>query len=127
MTPFEKKVCAFCNRHKLNYWWRNLQWNGLQAVVQTMDSQHHSIVRDKTRRLKNVRITDWTRSDGGVWDGYVYLQDAADAERVEALTMAEAMRNENWWQVYHDCIEKGMDKTEASRHAEDLYPTPISH
>lgn len=58
MTQFEKKVCSFCNRHNLNYWWQDLQWNGLQAVIKTENRQHHNIVWDNARRLKNVRVTD---------------------------------------------------------------------
>lgn len=126
MTAFERKINAFCTRHGLAYEWQALAYNGCRAVVKTTDWYHHSAVLDAARRLKGVRTRDWSCGLGGVWEGHVYIQDAADAERIDGITKAEMQRHDDWWQVYHNCIVGGLDPTTAASRAEALYPTPAA-
>lgn len=126
MTATEKKISVFCARHGLAYEWQALKCNGRRAVVESIDRQQHAATLDAARRLKGIRVKDWTCGDGGVWEGRVYFQDAADAERIEAIFETERQRNENWCMVYHNCINDGMDSTAAARRAEALYHTPAT-
>jgi len=126
MTATEKRMDAFCIRHHLEYKWQPLRFDGRRAVIETQARNHHADVLGAARRLKGVRVDQWTCSDGGVWEGYIYLQDAAEAERINTILMAERERNEKWWMVYHDDIVSGKDKDTAIQHAESLYPTPKS-
>ena len=126
LTAAEKKISAFCARHGLAYEWQALRCNGRRAVVESIDRQQHAATLDAARRLKGIRVKDWTCGAGGVWEGRVYFQDVADAERIEAILETERRRNENWSQVYHNCIIAGMDSTAAARRAEALYPTPAT-
>lgn len=124
MSPAEKKISGFCARRQLAYEWQPLKCNGRRALVESMDREQHAAILAAGRRLKGVRVKDWTCNDGGVWEGRIYFQDAADGERIDAILKAEHERNQNWCQVYHDCIVAGMPASEASRRAEALYPTP---
>lgn len=126
MTTAEKKICSFCARHSLSYEWQALRCNGRRAVLESTDRNQHAALLAAARRLKGIRIKDWTCSDGGVWEGYIFLQDAADGARIDAILAAEYERNKNWCQVYHDCLEAGLDHTTAARRTEGLYPTPSS-
>ena len=124
MTKSEKKIAAFCVRHRLSYEWQQLRYDGIRAFVNTVDRYHHAAMLDAARRLKGIRVTERICNGGGVWEGRIYFQDAADAERVDRLCKAESERNNAWCQVYHDCIVAGMDRAEASKRDESLYPTP---
>lgn len=124
MTAAEKKISAFCTRRGLAYEWQPLKYSGRRAIVESLDRAQHAAMLTAASRLKGVRVTDWTCSAGGVWEDRVYLQDAADAERIAAALCAEYERNQNWCQVYHNCITDGLDHTTAARRAEALFPTP---
>ncbi len=126
MTATEKRIRAFCTRRGLSYEWQALRCNGRRAVVESLDRNHHAAVLKAARRLKGVRVTDWTNSDGGVWEGRIFFQDAADWERIDAILTAEYRRCQNWNRVYHNCIVDGLDSAAASRRAEELYPTPAT-
>lgn len=80
MTAAEKRISAFCTRHRFGYEWQALRCNGRRAVVESLDRNHHAAVLKAARRLKGIRVTGWTNSDGGVWEGRIFLQDAADCE-----------------------------------------------
>ena len=124
MTAAEKKISAFCARRGLSYEWQALKCNGRRAVIDSLDREQHAATLAAAHRLKDIRVKEWTCGAGGVWEGRVYLQDAADAERIDAILSAEYERNQNWCQVYHDCLVSGLDHSTASRRAEALYPTP---
>lgn len=126
MTAAEKKISAFCTRHGLSYEWQALKCNGRRAVVESLDRDHHADVLAAACRLKGVRVNDWTCGEGGVWEGRVYFQDAADRERIDAILTAESERNQKWWQVYHDCIVDGLDSSTSARLAESFFPTPAT-
>lgn len=126
MTTADKKISGFCARRGLAYEWQALQYNGRRAVVESLDRQQHAVTLAAASRLKGIRVTDWTCGAGGVWEGRVYLQDAADAERVKAATAAELQRNENWWHANHYARAAGLDSTAAAQYAESLYPTPAA-
>lgn len=127
MTATEKKISAFCARRGLAYEWQSLKCNGRRAVVVSLDREQHTATLAAARRLKSVRVKGWTCGAGGVWEGRVYFQDAADGERIDAILSAECERTQNWCQVYHDCIVCGLDPSTASRWAEALYPTPAGN
>lgn len=124
MSPAEKKISGFCARRQLAYEWQPLKCDGRRAVIESLDRTQHAVILTAARRLKGIRTKDWTCDAGGVWEGRIYLQDEADAKRIDAILKAEYERNQNWCQVYHDCIEAGMDTATASARAEALYPTP---
>ena len=124
MTASEKKISGFCVRRNLSYEWQTLKCNGRRALVESLDREQHAATLAAARRLKGVRVKDWTCNDGGVWEGRIYLQDAADGDRIDAILAAEHKRNQNWCQVYHNCIVDGLDPSTASRRAEALYLTP---
>lgn len=124
MKTTEKKISAFCARHGLSYEWQPLRFDGIRAFVESVDRFQHAAILDAARRLKGVRVTEWTCNAGGVWEGRVYFQDATDAQRIDNLQDAESKRNENWWLTLHSCLENGMDHDAAIQHAESLYPTP---
>ena len=126
MTAAEKKISAFCARRGLAYEWQALKCNGRRAVVESLDREQHAATLAAALRLKGIRAKEWTCGAGGVWEGRVYLQDAADGERIDTILAAERKRNENWCQVYHNCIVDGLDPSTASRRAEALYPTPAA-
>ena len=117
MTAAEKRISAFCARHGLAYEWEALRCNGRRAVVESLDRQQHAATMTAARRLRGVRVTDWTCGAGGVWEGRIYFQDAADAERINAILTAEYKRNENWWTANHYARASGLDSTAASRQA----------
>lgn len=124
MTKSEKKISAFCARHGLSYEWQALRFNGKRAVIASLDLKHHEKIMTLAKRLKGISVKNWWNSDGGVWEGYVYLQDASEAEQIHILTCAESTRKDNWWKAYHDCLVSGMDQDAAMRRAESLFPTP---
>ena len=126
MTAAEKRISAFCARHGLAYEWEALRCNGRRAVVESLDRQQHAATMTAARRLRGVRVTDWTCGAGGVWEGRIYFQDAADAERINAILTAEYKRNENWWPANHYARASGLDSTAAAQYAESLYPTPAT-
>ena len=126
MTTAEKKISAFCTRRGLSYEWQPLKCSGRRAVVESLDREQHAAMLTAARRLKGVRVTDWTCGAGGVWEGRVYLQDADVAERIAAALGAEYGRNQSWCQVYHNCIADGLDYITAARRAEALFPTPTA-
>ena len=126
MTAADKKISAFCARRGLAYEWQALKCDGSRAVIESLDRQQHAATLAAARRLKGIRVNDWTCGAGGVWEGRVYLQDADDADRIHAILTAEYERNQNWCRVYHDCIVDGLDPSTASRRAEALYPTPAA-
>lgn len=126
MTTFERKVKTFCTRNGLSCKWEPLAYNGCRAEIRTTDWYHHRAILEAARRLKSICVRDWHCGLGGVWEGYVYLQDAADAERIDAIIKEEIQRHDNWWQVYHNCIVDGLDPTTAANRAEALYPTPAT-
>ena len=126
MTLTEKKISAFCARRGLSHEWQVLKCNGRRAVIESLDREQHAATLAAARRLKGIRAKEWTCGAGGVWEGRVYLQDAADGERIDAILAAEYERNQNWNQVYHNCIIDGLDPSTASRRAEALYPTPAT-
>lgn len=124
MTAAEKKISAFCARNGVEYEWQQLRFDGVRAVITSVDRDQHATIINAARRLKGIRVTDWTCSAGGVWDGRIYLQDAADAERMDEAIMAEEARNELWWAVYSKYMSNGADITTAVQAAERAYPTP---
>lgn len=124
MTEAEKKISAFCARRGLAYEWQPLKYNGRRAVIESLDRYQHESIMAASRRLKGVRATEWTCCYGGVWEGRIYLQDAEDGARINAILAEEYARSNKWNQVYNACIVSGMDPSTASRHAESLYPTP---
>lgn len=126
MTAAEKKISAFCAKRGLTYEWQPLKCNGRRAVVESLDREQHAATLAAARRLKGIRVKEWTCGAGGVWEGRVYFQDAEDAERIDAILSVEYERNQNWWQVYHNCIVDGLDRHTASSQAEALYPTPAA-
>ncbi len=126
MTAAEKKISAFCTRRGLTYEWQALKCNGRRAVVESLDREQHAATLAAARRLKGIRVKDWTCGAGGVWEGRIYFQDAADAERIDAILTAEQQRNENWWTANHYARLSGLDPTAAAHYAESLYPTPAT-
>jgi len=84
MTAAEKKISAFCARRGRAYEWQALKYNGRRAVVESLDREQHAATLAAARRLKGIRVKDWTCGAGGVWEGRVYFQDTADAERIDA-------------------------------------------
>ena len=126
MTVIETKINSFCHRQGLSCKWQDLRCNGRRAVIASIDREQHAATLAAASRIKGVRVSDWTCGAGGVWEGYVYLQDAIDGERIDAILTAEHERNQHWSQVYHDCIVDGLDPSTASRMAEALYPTPAT-
>lgn len=126
MTAAEKKIITFCTRHGLAYEWQALAYDGRRAVVATLDWPHHMATLEAARRLKSIRVNDWTCDLGGVFEGYVYFQDETDANRIDAITKAKMQRHDNWWNVYHNCIVDGLDPIAAAQRAEALYPTPAT-
>lgn len=126
LTPAENKIRAFCAQRGLACEWQALKSNGWRAVVESLDREQHAATLAAARRLNGIRVEDWTCGAGGVWEGRIYLQDAAAAERIGAALAAEYNRNCNWWQVYHGCIVDGLDRIAAARQAESLYPTPAT-
>lgn len=80
MTFAEKKISAFCARHRIAYEWQHLKYNGQCAVVESVDRKQHNSILTHANRLKGVHVTDWTCDAGGAWSGYIYLQAAQQAE-----------------------------------------------
>ncbi len=126
MTAAEKRISAFCTRRGLAYEWQDLKYNGRRAVVESLDREQHAATLVAARRLKGIRIKDWTCGAGGVWEGRIYFQDAADAEHIDAALTAEQQRNENWWTANHYARLSGLGQTAAAHYAESLYPTPAT-
>ncbi len=126
MTAAEKKISAFCARRGLAYEWQALRCNGRRAALVSLDREQHAATLAAARRLKGIRVTDWTCGAGGVWEGYIFLRDAADADRIHAILEAERQRVENWWTANHYARAAGLDATAAARYAENLYPTPAA-
>ncbi len=126
MTAAEKKISAFCTRHRLGYEWQALKYNGRRAVVESLDREQHAATLAAARRLKGIRVKDWTCGAGGVWEGRVYLQDADDAARMDEAAKAEWEHHENWWTANHYARLSGLDPTAAAQYAESLYPTPAT-
>lgn len=125
MTAAEKKISAFCARHRFRYSWQSLKFDGCRAVIPSMDRISHAETLKAARRLKGVRVTEWV-ARSQVFEGRIYLQDAADAERIASIQEAEQERNDAWWNANHSARLSGMDPTAAARYAETLYPTPAT-
>lgn len=124
MTYFEKKINAFAVRHGINFGWQKMRAGYVRAKIAAMDRRHMDEIEKAARRLKGVKVDSWTCSDGGFFEGYIYLTDAATYEIAHAAAEKEAARNRAWCQVYHDCLVSGMDCAAAMAQAEKLYPTP---
>jgi len=124
MTTAEKKISNFCVRRKLGYEWQRLKYEGQRAVIVTLDRVHHDTIWKAAHRLKGIRVTERTCYGGGCFEGFVYLQDAVEADRIDNLLATERERCENWNRVFHDALVCGLDHASAARRAEALYPTP---
>lgn len=120
----EQKISAFCARNGLYYEWEELRYNGRRAKITSLDRIHHAAMLAAARRLKGVSVDEWTCSAGGVWEGYIFLQDAADHVRIRSLCAAETERVENWWIALHRAMESGLSHADAQAEAERQYPTP---
>ena len=123
MTAAEKKISAFCTRHRLRFSWQSLKFDGRRAGIPSMDCISHAETLKAARRLKGVRVTDWVVISQ-VFEGHIYIQDAADAERIDFIQKAEQERNDAWWNANHKARLSGMDPIAAAQYAEALYPTP---
>jgi len=126
VTAAEKRISAFCARHRLSYEWQSLKYNGRRAFVESADRSQHAAALAAARRLKGVRVSDWTCGAGGVWEGRIYLQDAADASRMEEAAKIEWEHLENWWAANHNARLSGLEPDAAAQYAESLYPTPAT-
>lgn len=125
ITAAEKKISAFCSRRRLSYTWQPLKFNARRAVICTMDRIEHAATLDAARRLRGVKVSQWTApASAGIFSGCVYLQDAADAERMQAAIDAETARSNAWWEANHAARLAGMDFSAAAAYAERLHPTP---
>lgn len=124
ITAAEKKISAFCARRQIAYEWQALRFDGRRAVILCVDLLQYQEITRAARRLRGVEVTTWIAPGPGCFDGCVYLQDAADAERIRAAADAESRRSWAWWQVRHDAIASGLDPAAAVRLAESAYPTP---
>lgn len=127
MSPAEKRILAFCARRELQYEWQKLRFDGRRVMIHPRDRLEHDNLLTAAKRLKDVHVDEWrARAIFGVYDGVIYLQDAAEAARIGNTLKEEAERVENWWQVYHNCLGEGMSTAEAQRKATALFPDPAT-
>lgn len=125
MTSAEKRISAFCARYSVGYKWQALKFGGKHALIATSDRNQQEMIWKAAHRIKGVCIKEWVCAAGGVWEGYVILQDADDAKRIDELQKEEKERVHNWCKVYDECLADGMSYHDASKYAESLYPTLV--
>ena len=58
-------------------------------------------------KLRDVKIVrTWTCFAGGVYEGYIWLMDEADADAYHAKMEEKRAYLEDWWQRYHNADEE---------------------
>lgn len=78
----EKKIRAFCARHRLKCEWQDLKNFGERAVVKTQDYDLHTQIFKAARRIEELRVIDWTCQDCKGFNGAIFFHDASDVVRV---------------------------------------------
>lgn len=102
MTEAEKKISAFCARHRLSYEWQDLHNFGIRAVVETLDRFHHAATLKAACRLQGVTVIDWTDTADGVFKGYIFFHDASNMKRItQAEYDAIGSDYKGVWQDYY--------------------------
>lgn len=98
---FDLTMKRMSKKHGFDFTMQELQFDARRAVIPCESWNELDCIRNVLRRVKSFEVTDWKRFEG-VFEGYVFVMDAAEAEQLRAEQKAERARLEDWWQRYHD-------------------------
>ena len=100
-TSFQTRLAAAAARRGLSFSWQPLKY-GYQRAVFSCDSFEAFVrIRSLMERMKDASVETWKCDDGNVFEGYVYVMDAAERRTLQAISDAEAAKRNEWWQRYH--------------------------
>ena len=87
MAGFQTRLAAAAARRGLSFSWQPLKY-GYQRAVFPCDSFEAFVrVRSLMERMKDASVETWKCDIGNVFEGYVYVMDAAERRTLQAISM----------------------------------------
>lgn len=102
MINFEKYIVKFAKDNSAEIDWQMLKFGYKRAVIHCDNWSEFDYLRNALAKRKQMHINYWHCSDGGFFEGNIYIMALEDYEGLKAAQKEEQRKVENWWQRYHN-------------------------
>ena len=104
---FEQRIKAACDRNGFDAPVAEaLEFGYTRYRVSAESYSQLSTIQRAFEKMKGVSIIrTWVNSDGGVFEGYVWVMESTDATLYKAAQDEKIAEVEAWWQRYHQANE----------------------
>ena len=97
----DERIALTAKRHGLRVTWQQLKYGFKRAAIECDSYEEMYAVEKIFKNQGGVSISSWHCSDGGFFEGRVYVMGAEDHAELERQRSEELARVEAWWQRYH--------------------------
>ena len=104
---FEQRIMVVCGRNGFEAPVAEaLEFGYTRYRVSAQSYSQLSTVRTVFEKMKGVAIVrTWLNSDGGVFEGYVWVMDSESAVAYKERMDRKFTELDRWWQRYHEADE----------------------
>lgn len=103
---FEERIALIAKRNGLCLKWQPLKFGFKRAVIECDSFEEFGAAKAIAGKIKDATIDSWLCAAGGVFEGYVYVMNSGNKEKLDEMLSAENRRIEDWWQRYHAADEE---------------------
>lgn len=98
MKNFEGYIRKFARDNNVEYEWQMLKFGYKRAVISCESWSEYEFILYTLMRRKGIHVHSWRCSDGGVFEGRVYVMTEEDYDGWKAAEKEEQRRLDDWWQ-----------------------------
>lgn len=102
MINFEKYIAKIAKTNNVDFDWQILKFGYKRAVIHCDNWDEFNYLYNVLTKRKQIYVDYWHCSDGGFFEGNIYIMAIEDYKGLKAAQKEEQCKIENWWKRYHN-------------------------
>lgn len=103
---FEERMALVAKKNGFELKWQPLRFGFKRARIRCGSFEEMSAIEYILSTMSGIAVDRWFCSDGGAFEGAVYVMVADEKAKLDKQLAEEWNRVEDWWQRYHTADEE---------------------